>query len=240
MTIRYVVITKTSDLTDPEAFPRHALVVKCWHCPRGWTLYELYQPVFDLLLSCDQSVVTAAYNDPRIREEGLAVCAEEQKLLAPLYREVADPNRGGVKIFSKTAEYLYYGRGKKNPKWPQKGNSLGWDEARTIRIAGRLVAAMPETVEALETVFKEWVDYMTGLGEITKAGKLTFSGEHFRAICEFAGPCGDAVMALFTMATVTRNITSLEAIGFFHPDDYSTPFRTFGSKTVSYQQAPQT
>jgi hypothetical protein len=219
------VVTRDSDFADIEALPSHPYVVKCWRLPRGHTLYELYHPVFDRIYDSDHEVGNAARMDPVARAQDQQVFAEERKLLAPLYREVAEPRRRPFCMRSRTTEYLFFGRGKNSIKWPQIGTSAGWGEAQTIRVAGRLLMATPETIEGLRTVFKEWVDCMTALRELTSAEELRFSGEHFSSMCEFAGPCGDAVIALLMVLTATRKETALAAIGFFHPEDYSTPFQ---------------
>jgi len=225
MRIRYVVVTRDSDFADIEALPRHPYVVKCWRLPRAYTLYEFYHPVFDRTYDSDHEVCNAAHMDPVARAQEQEVFAEERKLLAPLYREVANPRRGPFSMRSRTTDYLFFGRGKNSIKWPQIGTSAGWGEARTIRISGRLLATAPEAIEGLRTVFKEWVDCKTALGELTSAEELRFSGGHFTSTCEFAGPCGDAVIALLMVLTATRKETALAAIGFFHPEDYSTLFQ---------------
>jgi hypothetical protein len=236
MRIRYVAINRDSDFTDVEAFASHQNVVKCWRLPRTFTLYELYAPVFDLVW--DPDLCHAARLDPVVREQENEVYWERNRQLAPLLREVADPNNHPMDVRAITAHYDFFGRGR-SFRWPQLGTSPGWGEARVIRIAGRLAAFTPEKVQSLKAVFKEWGDRMRDLGELTSAGELGFSGAHFNAMCEFGGPCGDAAMALFMLVTDTRKLTSLQAIGFFHPTDYETPFRQRNGPGESTQQPEQ-
>jgi hypothetical protein len=175
-------------------------------------------------MNADLDVKRAAIRDPVILEQVRQAAEEQMRLLAPLYREV-DPHVGPFLLHTQRALYEFFGRGSKSFKFPQLGLADMWEDPQIARISGRLRKRTPETVEGWETVFKEWSDCMTGLGVLTSAEPLRWSGEHFSTICEFTEPCGDAVIALLMIATATRDLTSLEAIGFFDPTDYSWPYR---------------
>lgn len=221
MRIRYVAINRDTDFADVEGFARHPHVVKCWRLPRAFTLYELYAPVFDLIWDPDLS--NAARLDPEVRRRTNEVYWERNRQLAPLLRDVPDPNHRPMDVRAITAHYHFFGLGR-SYHWPQLGTSVGWGEARVIRIAGRLATALPENVRSLQALFSEWADCMTRLGELTRAPVIHLSDGYFSEVFEFSGPCGDAAMALFMLVTDTRKLTSLQAIGFFHPEDYATAF----------------
>jgi hypothetical protein len=131
---------------------------------------------------------------------------------------------------------LVQGRERETIKWPRLGLSKGWESSLHIRIVGWLFLAIPETVQGLRGILLEWHDCLAR--EIRHAGELTFTGDAFTANYEFNGPCGDAVMALFMLLTITRNLTSLQAVGFFQLDDFTTPF--FDIRGENREEMPQT
>ncbi len=102
---------------------------------------------------------------------------------------------------------------------PSQLTTAGWETAETIQVTGRLANAIPETVEALTRISKEWLDSMAALGQISQSRPITFSDWNFNATYTLTGTCGDATMALYVLLTETRKMTSVEAIGFFLPTD---------------------
>jgi hypothetical protein len=220
---RQVIIAKDMDV-DFDALARHPMVIKCWRLPRGYTLFEYYHPVFERTWDCDVEAANAARRVEPYKSQTLAAEMEVRNMLAPLYRNYSGQQDYHMYVkCPRTVRYWFCGREKHTMKWPRIGCSTGWQDSPSIRIAGRLFVAMPETVEGIETVVSEWRDCLAG--EIRRAGEFTFTGDSFRAEYDFAGPCGDATMALFMLLTATRNLTSLEAVGFFLAGDFSTRYR---------------
>jgi hypothetical protein len=217
MSSRRIKIVHTSDLTDPGELEGHRFVVKCWSLPRGFWLFEWYDPVFE-----------RTGRDPDVVSRIMEVNAEARRLLDPLFLEDGDliGPPGFVWFGCETYYHLAGHRGKKASRWPQFGSSELWNLRNRIRISGRLARPGPQTIDALEAVFKEWSDCMVGLRQLTGRTALRFSDENFSSICEFVEPCGDATMALFMLLAATRKETTLGAVGFFYEDDYETPFRT--------------
>ncbi len=172
------------------------------------------------------------------RDQNIAVFSEERNLLAPLYRKVPNPRRfgegrNGFLCLTHAASYTVFSRGEESFQFPEFRGSKNWDEASTLRVAGRLVMASEETIGGLQGVYGEWVDCMTGYSALVRAEALEFSGEYFSSTCEFSGVCSDAVLALFMVLTATRGLTSVEAVGFFHPEDYATQYQKIGDPAKS-------
>jgi hypothetical protein len=94
-------------------------------------------------------------------------------------------------------------------------------------------------VEALESVIKEWSDCMMDLRQLTSLAPLSLRHEHFSTMCDFAEPCGAAVMALYMLLTATRKDTTVGAVGFFYPDDYESTYRTHRGPGESKQYLPE-
>jgi hypothetical protein len=223
MRVRRVIITKNANVNNIETLPLHPNVRKCWRLPREYVLFEFYHPVFERIYDQDPAVANAARSDEIVRSQTAEAIAEERNLLAPLYRDIGNPSNAlTLLVPSKAATYFFVGRGKGRISWPRTGYSPGWESSTRIRVDGRLFMALPEAVEGLRTVLREWSDSMTKIGEMKAIETLIIDGTHFSAICEFEGPCGDAAMALFMLLTETRNLSSLEAVGFFFPDDISS------------------
>jgi hypothetical protein len=99
------------------------------------------------------------------------------------------------------------------------GASEWWAVSPIIRVAGLLRNAEPEWAEGSPALFKEWSDHMIRQGELGSAPDLKFSGEWFSVTHEFAGPCGDATMALLALLVETYRRTFLKAVSFFLPGD---------------------
>ena len=216
---RQVTIAKDADI-DLEALAVHPLIVKCWRLPRGYTLFEQYHPVFEHTCNSDYEAARAALRAEPYKSQHDAARLGWRKLLAPAYADGKGDHM--FVLMTQTATYWFEGRERYTIKWPRIGVSKNWEGLSRIRIVGRLFLAIPEAVENLKTVFSEWQKAIPG--EVVQAGDLVFTGDGLSANYEFEGPCGDATMALFMLLTATRHLTSLEAIGFFLPDDYSTLF----------------
>jgi hypothetical protein len=223
MAVRQVIIAKDADI-DFDILAKHPLVKKVWRLPRAYTLFEYYHPVFEHTWNSNYKAATAARQTEPYKSQTHAAEMETRNLLGPLYHAYAGQDYHMHEEVSRTAWYWFKGREKLTLKWPRIGHSKDWESSSTVRIAGRLFIAMPETIEGLDAVLSEWRDCMDGFGEIKRAAELRLEGDGFSADYEFAGPCGDATMALFMLLTVTRHLTSLEAVGFFLPGDFSTPF----------------
>ena len=219
MRIRRVIITRNENFADIGALAKHPNVPKCWHLPRGYTLFEFYHPVFDRIYTNDQEAANAARLDDSVRLQTSAAVTEERKLLEPLYRGIGNPSNAlTLLVPTKTVTYYFVGRGKGSIAWPQIGYSKDWEIARSIRVVGRVYSTVPETVEALIMVINEWAGALAGWGEIKELDGVSISGERFSTGALFNGSCGDAIMALLMLLTETRNLTSVEEVMFLEPD----------------------
>ena len=226
MSRRDVKITRDINLTDREGLSRNPRICKVWHLPWGYTLFESATSASPVL---GNEEFNAARN---------GVLNEEEKLLLPLYQVVNRSRALMLLIPTKTVFYRFLGMEKDRMPWPRIGLSPGWEVSRKIRIAGQLVAAIPETIEAVNNVLREWSSVMAGLGQVEEVPPATFSGRTFSITCEFIGPAGDPAMALYILLTETRASTSLEAVGFFLPEDFTTPFLEIGG-TDNTSQTPE-
>jgi hypothetical protein len=220
MRIRKVIVTKTTNVSDPSALGGHPNVKKTWDLGCGFVLFEFYHPVFNHIHESDLDLANAARNDPAVRTATAAAVAEERQLLAPLYQQLRRPSDALILLIpSKTTMYYFLGLGKGRIQWPEFARSTDWEVARSIRVAGRLFSVIDETIDGLNRIFKEWSKRMVAFGVMTQAETMVFSRNGFSTICEFTVPCGDAMIALFALLSETRYITSLDAVGFFLPDD---------------------
>ena len=230
--MREVIITKDSNLIDLDTLAQNPIVRKCWRLAKGYTLIEPYDPVLD-----DPRISSAARHKEPLKSQLNAFYSEQAKLLAPLYEHVKPSDAGMALIPGTRTVYRFLGRDKLRIRWPEIGCSRGWESANTVRISGRLVAAIPETIQGLNTVLKEWLDSMAAVSQIRLVRSMAFADRDFTLIAEFADACGDAAMALYILLTETRGLTSLEAVGFFLPDDFSSPFVQIGGPGKSHQRA---
>jgi hypothetical protein len=216
--MREVIITRIDNLIPIEELQHHPIVRKCWTLSRGQTLLDLYAPVLD-----DPGIGTAARHQEPIKSKLTAYYDEQAKLLAPLYKCVSRSEAEMALVPGTQSLYHFLGKDKYRIRWPEIGYSRGWEVAHTIRISGRLVAAIPETVEGLNSVVGEWLGSMASRIQIVLESPLRFEDRDFTLPVKFETACGDAVMALYMLLTETRSLTSLQAVSFFVPDDFSSP-----------------
>lgn len=236
MCARRVIITRASEVGNPEELASHPNVRGLWSLPRGYVLFEFYHPVFEQIYETTPGVASSARRLESVRRETAQAIAEEQRLLSKLHRDMPDSSDALMLLVpSQASFYSFLGRNKRTFPWPSLGCSPFWDTSRKIRVAGRLVANVAETVSGLKSVLEEWSDSAPPVNSVRMGSDLHFEGEYFSFKCDFSSPCGDATMALFMLLAATRSLTSLEAVGFFLPGDYSTPFRQIGSPEKSDQ-----
>ena len=222
--MRQVIITRESNVADPNGVSKNEFVRKFWKLPRGYILCELYDPIFE---SRDMDKHLAAHADEGMRARIAEVIAKEVALFAPMYgREKRRSPFVKLGVIYPTGDYRFLD--KRPIQWPELGHSPNWESSRSIDITGELKSASQEAAAEFERVFQEWVDAMTALGEISRAHAITFAGEKFSVECEFTGACGDATMALYMLLTETKKITSVQSVGFFLPTDANRRYLPIG------------
>jgi hypothetical protein len=227
MFIRQVIITRYSNVADPNGISKNKLVRNAWKLPRGYFLCELFDPVFESIYNWDMAKQCAAFADEGIRARSAAIVTEEMKLFAPLYGR--EKRRSPfLKLAVPCQSVLYRFLDRQPIRWPELGYSPSWETARSIDIAGELKSTSREATEELRILFQEWVDAMAALGKIKRAHPITFTHEKFVAECEFTGACGDAAMALYMLLTETKKITSVQSVGFFLPADINRRYLPIG------------
>jgi hypothetical protein len=232
---RRVNITNNVNLTDLGTLPTHPNVRRCWRLPRAYTLFEFYHPIFEIAYSLEKTLDQSGANEEEVMAVVKAALDEESNLLAPLYAGVKRRSRC-VQLVVPLKTVLYQFLGRSRVTWPPFGCSPDFEAAQSIRITGQLAVATPEALEGLKATFAEWLDSMAEQGEIIRAAPTRFTGNDFSVICECTGGCGDPAMALYMLLSETRTLTSLEAVGFFLPDDFSSPFLEVGGLGKSSQR----
>jgi len=197
-------ITEDSNFENPDTLAGQPFIAKCWRLPWQWTLLEL---------SAD---LNAPYGDPIVALE--AHYTRE-------FRRVCFV--GSAVILGGGISYTFPAAGMTGSRglWPMVGRSENWSASRTIRVVGVVRTSASETAEAVRAVLGQWFGFMGGVEKVVCLSGPQFADDYFCATYEFGGPCGDATMALLSLVVKTRRQTSIRAIGFFLPDDYSTPFR---------------
>lgn len=237
MRSRKVIVTRKSETVHPEALATHPNVRGLWWLPHGYMLFEFYHPVFERIYDTEPGLAKSARQLDAVKGQTAQAVAEEQKLLWNLYRDFPESSEALMLLVpAQTAFYNFLGRYKRTIAWPSLGCSPLWETAQKIRVAGRLAANISETTDALRTVLEEWSASAPSTSIVHLPPKLAFDDEYFSFECSFSGPCGDATMGLYMVLTETRSLTSLQAVGFFLPEDFSTPFRQIGSAALEIQR----
>jgi len=218
MDYRVVYITEDSNFENPDAIPQQPFLVKCWRLPWQWTLLEI---------SLD---LGRPYGHP-------TVALKEQ--CKPQFREIF--NVGSALIHEDKISYVFPAAGMTNTHglWPMVGRSKGWSTARTMRVAGMVRASGSKSAEAVRAVLGQWFDFVAGVEGVSCLSEPQFADDYFCATYDFGGPGGDATMALLSLVLKTRRQTSIRAIGFFLPDDYTAPFESVMGHGEIPQRVPK-
>ena len=217
MDYRMVYITDDANFENPDTLAGQPFLVKCWRLPWQWTLLEI---------SLD---LGRPYGHP-------TVALKEQ--CKPQFREIF--NVGSAMIHEDKISYDFPAAAMTTRLlWPMVGRSKGWSAARTIRVAGMVRAPGSKSAEAVRAMLGQWFDFMAGVEEVRCLSELQFADDYFHATYEFGGPCGDATMALLSLVLKTRRQTSIRAIGFFLPDDYTAPFESVMGHGEIPQRVPK-
>lgn len=227
MFMRQVIITRYSNIADPEGLSKHELVRKVWKLPKGYILCELYDPAFEFIYSRDMDKHRAAHANEEIRARAVAIVAEEMALFAPLYGQ--EKRRSPflkLDVICPTGDYRFLD--KRSILWPELGHSPNWERSRSVNITGQLKSTSKGEALELQRVFQEWVDAMTSLGEVSQVQSISLAGEKFTAAGEFTGACGDATMALYMLLAETKKITTVQSVGFFLPTDTNRRYLPIG------------
>jgi len=225
---RKVIITAKQNLESSEKAFASDHVRKLWLLPRNQVLLEFYHPSFEMT----RNPRIAGLWDDSSRQAAADAVQKEKALLGPLYRRLRTPSDALMLLIpSRTAIYEFVGFGKGKIALPQAGCSSGWESVKEIRIAGKLShrsEAFEKRKAAFETVIDEWSGALKELGVEVNVNCSPFVGTYFSRMAQFSEPCGDACMALFMLATITRPTTDVECLGFFHEGDFETPFLEIG------------
>ncbi len=231
MRVRRVIVTKAANVSDPDGLAHHANVAKCWRLPNDHVLFEFYHSVFDCIYDNDPCVTNAALQDEATRRLGNEAASIERGLLAPLYRIVKDTSDATMLLVpTRAALYLFLGRRKNEISWPDLGVSSGWESRKHVRIAGCLRRAKrSQSFPKLESVVTEWISSMAENGVLIERGPTaTKDGYYFSINVRCTEPCGDALMALYMLVTLSPPETGLEKVGFFDEEDFNSEFLQIG------------
>jgi hypothetical protein len=229
MIVRKVIITENSNVSDRRLLAGHPNVPKYWPLPREHTLFEFSHPAFQL--TRDSRFASSSW-DEGTKELARAAVEEEQELLGPLYTTIENPSDAlMLMIPSKTAMYEFTGRSKGRLQWPDVGFSPSWEAMKELRVAGRITGREA----ALDLIFGEWVSSFRDLGIQIGYSPMAVTGNYFNGTVTCSESSGDALMVLYLLATLTQTQTGVQSVGFFHHDDFQTPFFEVGGPRKTEQ-----
>jgi hypothetical protein len=235
VTVRKVIIAPKHSLESPEGVLHSAYVKKIWFLPRDHVLLEFYHPAFEF--TRDPSFVTQWSDSARL---AAAEAVEKEKaIFSPLYKKVRKPSDALMLLVpSRTAMYEFVGPGKGRIRWPDLGCSPDWESSTHIRTVASLEhrsGDMHARMTALEGIFNEWLGAMSEFGLRITVSDSTVVGSHFSKSLEFNEPCGDSCMAFYMLVAITTARTGAVCLGFFHVDDYDSPFLQIGGSRRTEQ-----
>jgi hypothetical protein len=226
MTWRRMNITRDENIADAGGLSRHPNVRRYLHFPWGYTMFEFYDPIFESVYGVDP-----ARHSEATRSRLATLMREERDLLGPVYKGRPDHWQGNqFGLLLKTAVYRVID--KKKLAWPWFGSSPAWEIKRRIKVEGRLKATTVGIRDSLGSAFGEWAEWATALGELERMAQIAYDDKKFSVLCDFSNACGDVCVALYLLLTKTRRQTSLEAVGFFNPEESSSTFLEIGGTGV--------
>lgn len=227
MPFRRVNITRDQNIEAQEQLSHHPNVRRYLRFPWGYTLFEFYDPIFESkeVVNCSQP------QSEETRARLALLISEERKLLSPLYE--GRPERWqGNQLVLPLETGIYRVLDKQRSNWPWFGCSPGWESDTKIKISGMLRASTPDSQESLENMFAEWASWANSSGRLTSKGQLTYLDAIFSVVCSFNEACCDSCIGLYLLLAKTRKETSIEAVGFFRPEETSPKFYEIGGTGV--------
>jgi hypothetical protein len=225
MARRRVDITRTPNIADLSSIQQSPYVRKTWAMPWEFTLFEIYDPIFEELDNPSSALADPTKWTEVTREYVRQIVDTERSMLAPLYKGRPHHWQGNkLGMFLRTVTYriLDY----KRLELPWLGYSPDWEIATTIRIGGKL--RQGASGKPVEAVLDKWLNWLSPLGDAPKISSLRVNGRDFGFLCDFSGACGDACMALYTAFTAMPKDARIEAVGFFSPEQIHLRFLRIG------------
>lgn len=227
MVFRRVNITRDENIEAQEQLSHHPNVRRVLRFPWGYTLFEFYDPIFE-------SEEVANCSQPRSEETGARLAlliSEERKLLSPLYE--GRPNYWqGNQLVLPLETGVYRVLEKQRGNWPWFGSSSGWESDTTIKISGMLGVSTSDSRKSLENRLSEWASWANASGWLASRRELAYHDMRFSIICSFNEFCCDPCIGLYLLLAKTRKETSVEAVGFFRPEETSPKFYEIGGTGV--------
>ncbi len=225
MAQRRVEITRTVNIADVEDLGKNPLVRKAWVMPWNFTLLEFYDPIYERLddPSSDLSDPTQWTDATRARMNEIAEA--KRKIIGRLY--TGKPRHWqGNKMGMLLGSVVYRIVDDKKMNLPWLGYSVGWETARVVRICGRLGETKTDRFQGL---LQGWSNWLSSIHQAPQLSPLSTSGSDFSLLAEFPEACGDQCMALYTALVASEKKVSVEAVGFFSPEEQELRFRQVGA-----------
>lgn len=225
MARRRVDITRTPNIADLSSFQKSPYVRKTWAMPWAFTLFEIYDPIFEELDNPSSALADPTKWTEVTREYVRRIVDAERSMLAPLYKGRPHHWQGNkLGMFLRTVTYriLDY----KRLELPWLGHSPDWEIATRIRIGGKLRQGV--SGKPVEAVLDKWLNWLSPLAEAPKMGALRVNGEDFDLLCDFPAACGDACMALYTAFVAMPNASRPAGVGFFQPEQTHLRYTRIG------------
>lgn len=227
MALRRVDITRSVNISDLETLRNNPHVRNPWVMPWKFTLFEFYDPIYEQLGNPASGISDVTEWTEETRRYMERLVDTERDIMSPIYRGRPRHWQGNrLALFLKSAIYRIVD--KQTLALPWLGQSADWEVATRIRIAGRLRKAAYSDV--LENVVAQWAEWLQTAGQEPKRENLEFKGNDFHFVCEFRGTCGDSCLALYTALIATYQKTSIEAVGFFLPEQTELRYLEIGGR----------
>jgi len=227
VTLRRVNITRTVNVANATAVWTNPRVRKAWLMPWEFTLFEFYDPIYEEMDNPSSQLSDPTEWSEETRRYMAELVEAERSILAPVYRG-RPPHWQGNKLGLLLRSVIYRIIDRRKLYLPWLGYGPDWEMKTKIRVCGRMHDSAKFTT--LEGVVVTWLRWLKSVGQRLEADQLSCTGPDFEFLCQFPESCGDACMALYSALVASHKATSIQALGFFLPDQIEFRYLEIGGE----------
>ncbi|MGB7461335.1 MAG: hypothetical protein WBW14_00435 [Candidatus Acidiferrum sp.] len=226
MSLPRITITRNENVQNHQNL-HHPNVRKYPRFPRGYTLFEYYDPIFETTSGPDGVAIPMDKQPAKIRRCLSSAMWEERSLLSPLF-EGRPKHWQANQLLLPLERGIYCVLGTERMNWPWFWSSPGWELRTRIKVSGILEQTALSVRSSLENSFSTWFAWASAQRAFISGQHLAFVRGTFSTLCEFLETAVEACIGLYLLFTVSLSQIQLRAVGFFDTSETAPKFYEMG------------
>lgn len=220
---RKVIITKIRNLVSERELRNHRRVGVLWDLPRDYKLLELRDPDAASSGNASRRMAVAAF--------------DEGALFAPFYSRVR--SLAEIMTFAvtfPTVSYHLITDFNSVQRWPQLTFSKDWEISSIFHVRCQLSERSADDSLLARSSMLKWAQSMKDAKSLRRFNFVWSDVCDYIAVCELAGPGGDAGMGLFMVLADALAARQLLSVAFRPPTPEDGEKRDMGQATSDRQR----